>query len=260
MTTVKTGERMVPELYRSEADYILYLRHLFAYETAAARLRPSDAVLDIGCGAGYGTSILSRHSQHAIGIDVSGDTVRSATEAYGSEACSFSSYDGARLPFADGRFDAATSFQTIEHVSGDEQFVAEAARVLKPDAWFVLTTPNRTTRLRENQPPWNRFHVREYSARQLESLLAGHFTTVEMLGVRASARIEAVENARVKSAQRLVWLDPFGLRRFAAPIAASLARLRPAAVPGAWAHQVADFYATPEDRDTGCDLLAICRR
>lgn len=260
MKTANTGERMVPELYHSEADYILYLRHLFAYETAAARLRQSDAVLDIGCGAGYGTSILSRHSQHAIGIDVSADTIRSATEAYGSEACSFSTYDGACLPFADGRFDAATSFQTIEHVSGDEQFVAEAARVLKPGACFVLTTPNRTTRLRENQPPWNRFHVREYSARQLESLLASHFMTVDMLGVRASARIEAVENARVKSAQRLVSLDPLGLRRLAAPIAAGLARLRPAAATGSWAHQVADFYATPEDRDTGCDLLAICRR
>lgn len=260
MTTAKTGERMVPELYRSEADYILYLRHLFAYETAAGRLRPSDAVLDIGCGAGYGTSILSRHSQHAIGVDVSADTIRSATAAYGSEVCSFSTYDGAHLPFADGRFDAATSFQTIEHVSADQQFVAEAARVLKRGALFVLTTPNRTTRLRENQPPWNRFHVREYSARQLESLLAAHFTTVDLLGVRASARIEAVENARVESAQRLVSLDPLGLRRFAAPIAAWLARLRPAPATGMWAHRVADFYATPEERDAGCDLLAICRR
>ena len=260
MKSAKTGERMVPELYRSEADYILYLRHLFAYETAAAQLGRSDEVLDIGCGAGYGTSILSRHSRHAIGVDVSADTVGSATAAYGSEVCSFSTYDGARLPFADGRFDAATSFQTIEHVSADDQFVAEAARVLKSGGVFVLTTPNRTTRLRENQRPWNRFHVREYSARQLESLLAAHFSTVDLLGVRASACIESVENARVESAQRLVTLDPLGLRRLAAPIAAWLARLRPAPATGTWPHQVADFYARREDRDAGCDLLAICRR
>lgn len=260
MTTAKTGERMVPELYRSEADYILYLRHLFAYETAAARLRRSDAVLDIGCGAGYGTSILSRHSQHAIGVDVSASAVQSATAAYGSEVCSFSTYDGTRVPFADGRFGAATSFQTLEHVSADEQFVADAARVLKRGGLFVLTTPNRTTRLRENQPPWNRFHVREYSSRQLESLLAAHFTTVDLLGVRASARIEAIENARVESAQRLVSLDPLGLRRLAAPVAAWLARLRPAPASATWPHHVEDFYATAEQRDAGCDLLAVCRR
>ena len=98
------------------------------------------------------------------------------------------------------------------------------------------------------------------TAWQLESLLAPHFTAVELLGVRASTRIEAVENARVESAQRLVSLDPLGLRRLAGPIAAWLGRLRPAPATGTWAHQVGDFYATPEDRDAGCDLLAICRR
>ena len=190
---------------------------------------------------------------------MSADAVLSAHEVYGSGVCRFSTYDGAHLPFADGCFDAATSFQTIEHVSADEQFLAEAARVLKPGALFVLTTPNRTTRLRDNQPPWNRFHVREYSARQLESLLTRHFASVEMRGVRANPRIEAVEHARVAAAQRLVSLDPLGLRRLA-PLVAWFARLRPAPVTGTWPHRVGDFYATPEDRDAGCDLLAICHR
>jgi SAM-dependent methyltransferase len=260
MTTAKTGERMVPELYRSEADYILYLRHLFAYETAAARLRPAEVVLDIGCGAGYGTGILSRHARQVTGVDVSADAVAAARAAYGSDTCAFAVYDGARLPFGDGQFDAATSFQTIEHVQDDGRFVGEAARVLKPGALFVLTTPNRATRLREGQPPWNRFHVREYSASQLASLLSKSFAAVEVMGVRASARMEQVENARVASAQRLVALDPLGLRRFAAPLAALLSRLRPMPATGSWPHQVSDFYATPEDRDAGCDLLAICRR
>ena len=260
MTTAKTGERMVPELYRSEADYIIYLRHLFAYETAAAQLQPSDAVLDIGCGVGYGSKMLSAHARHVTGVDVSRDAVAAASAAYGSDTCAFSVYDGTRLPFADAQLDAATSFQTIEHVQDDGRFVSEAARVLKPDALFLLTTPNRATRLREGQRPWNRFHVREYSSKDLESLLSRSFTRVEMLGVRANARIEQVENARVAFAQRIVTLDPLGLRRLAAPLAAWLARLRAAPASSTWPHRVEDFYATPEDRDAGCDLLAICRR
>lgn len=260
MTTAKTGERMVPELYRSEADYILYLRHLFAYETAAAQLQPSDAVLDIGCGAGYGTRMLSNHARQVTGVDVSVEAVTTATAAYGSARCVFSSYDGARLPFADGQFDAATSFQTIEHVTDDERFVADAARVVKSGGVFVLTTPNRATRLREGQRPWNRFHVREYSSRQLEELLSRHFMKVEVQGVRASSRIEQIENARVAAAQRIVALDPLGLRRFAAPLAGLIARWRGGPSHAEWPHRVADFYATTEDRDAGCDLLAICRR
>jgi len=261
VTTIKTGERMVPELYRSEADYILYLRHLFAYETAAAKLKPSDAVLDIGCGAGYGTRLLSRHARQATGVDVSVEAIAAATTSFGSPTCVFSVYDGARLPFADGCFDAATSFQTIEHVEDDGGFVTEAARVLKPGALFVLTTPNRATRLRDGQKPWNRFHVREYSAMQLAGLLSTAFSGVEVLGVRASSRIEEIERARVASAQRLVALDPFGIRHVVAgPLMALLARMRPAPKGASWPHAVGDFYATAEDRDDGCDLLAICRR
>lgn len=266
MTVIKTGERMVPELYRSEADYILYLRHLFAYETAAARLAPSDVVLDIGCGSGYGTRLLSNHARQVTGVDVSAATVAAAVTAHGSSNCGFQVYDGTRLPFADAHFDAATSFQTIEHVPDDRRFVAEAARVLKPGALFVLTTPNRATRLREGQRPWNRFHVREYSSDQLAGVLSQAFSAVEVQGVRASDRIEQVERARVASAQRLVALDPLGIRHLlAGPVTAVLARVRraqasaPRASPS-WSHTVADFYATAADRDAGCDLLAICRR
>jgi SAM-dependent methyltransferase len=258
-----TGERILPNECRSEAEYILYLRHLFAYRTAVARLKPSDVVLDIGCGAGYGTRLLADHAQRAVGVDVVADAVAQASAAFAAANCSFLSYDGDRLPFEDGQFDAATSFQTIEHVRDDGRFIAEAARVLKPGAALVLTTPNRALRLREGQRPWNRFHVREYRSTELESLLARHFTSVEMMGVRANAAIEQVERARLRFAQRVATLDPLGLLRMVPPtVLARLGRLRrpQPAVPSAWPHAAEDFYATPEDRDAGFDLLAVCRR
>ncbi len=263
MTTLMTGERILPDECRSEAEYILYLRHLFAYRTATASLESSDAVLDIGCGAGYGTRMLADHARRAVGVDVVADAVSQASTAFGSANCAFQIYDGHRLPFEDGEFDAATSFQTIEHVIDDSRFVAEAARVLKPGARLILTTPNRALRLRQGQRPWNRFHIREYTSTELESLLAKHFASVEMRGVRASAAIEHVERARLRFAQRVASLDPLGLLRIVpASLLARLGRLRRRApsAPSAWPHAVEDFYSTPQDRDTGFDLLAICRR
>lgn len=262
-TTVMTGERILPDECRSEAEYILYLRHLFAYRTAASRLRASDAVLDIGCGAGYGTRLLADRAARAVGVDVVPEAVAQAAAAFGAPRCTFLSYDGDCLPFEDGAFDAATSFQTIEHVIDDVRFVADAARVLKPGAPLILTTPNRMMRLRDGQRPWNRFHVREYTSTELESLLARHFTSVEMLGVRASAAIEQIERVRLRFAQRVASLDPLGLLRIIpASLLARLGRLRRRAPPASssWPHAVEDFYATPEDRDAGFDLLAVCRR
>jgi len=262
-SSVMTGERILPDECKSEVEYILYLRHLFAYRMAASRLRASDTVIDIGCGAGYGTRLLAEQAADAVGVDVVSDAVAQAAKAFGTERCRFLSYDGSRLPFDSGTFDAATSFQTIEHVADDTLFIADAARVLKPGAALILTTPNRRLRLRDGQRPWNRFHVREYTSSELESVLTPHFASVEVLGVRASAAIEEVERARLRFAQRVASLDPLGLLRIVpASLLARLGRLR-RRVPSAsssWPHAVEDFYATREDRDAGFDLLAVCRR
>jgi SAM-dependent methyltransferase len=46
--------------------------------------------------------------------------------------------DGRCLPFADASFDAVLSLATLEHVIGVEGFLAEVARVLRPDGLFYL--------------------------------------------------------------------------------------------------------------------------
>jgi SAM-dependent methyltransferase len=254
---------MIPGQCRSEADYVLYLRHLFAYQTAADLFRGTDVVLDIGCGAGYGTRLLADRVRMAVGVDVALAALTHGAAVPSQRRCSFLQYDGRRLPFANATFDGATSFQTLEHVLDDVSFVEEAARLLKPGSVFVVTTPNRLTRLSEGQRPWNRFHVREYSPVQLEDLLAERFGSVEVLAVRASASIERLESERVARARQLDALDVFAVRRrLPAWLLGSLARLR-TATPASevhWSHRVNDFFATGTDRHLGLDLLAVCRR
>jgi SAM-dependent methyltransferase len=49
---------------------------------------------------------------------------------------------GNRLPFPDGHFDVVLSLEGIEHIDGQETFLRELRRVLKPGGRLILSTPN----------------------------------------------------------------------------------------------------------------------
>jgi len=46
------------------------------------------------------------------------------------------------LPYAQAEFDLVTCSEVIEHLENYRALIREAARVLKPGGWLVLTTPN----------------------------------------------------------------------------------------------------------------------
>jgi SAM-dependent methyltransferase len=92
-------------------------------------------VLEIGPGlrptAPVGTSTFVDPSEHALGALAS----RGATTARASTT----------LPFDDASFDAVLAFEVIEHVDDDIRLLGEMARVSKPDATLVLSTPIRAS-------------------------------------------------------------------------------------------------------------------
>jgi len=85
-------------------------------------------------------------------------------------------------------------------------FVEEVYRVLKRSGIFIVTTPNRAYRLRPGQKPWNRFHVREYSACELENVLRSSFRDVHVWGIRGNEEVQRME---MENAQRALKIAPF---------------------------------------------------
>ena len=164
---------------------------MFAYEFAKRTLSDCGPVLDLGCGEGYGTALLSRAVGEIVGVDVDEAAIAHAASRYASDNCRFRRHDGERLPFEDAAFDAVVSFQVIEHVPGDRMYVSEVSRVLRPGGQLVLTTPN---------------------AAKLRDLLAEGFGGVDVLGITACPEIHQIEMARVRQSRRIVALDPLGLR------------------------------------------------
>jgi SAM-dependent methyltransferase len=98
----------------------------------------SRRLLDVGCGTGVNLVHLARLGR-AVGIDLAADAVAFCRER-GVRAVRA---NAASLPFADGRFDAVTSFDVIYHawVADDRAAVAEMARVLRPGGVLLLRVP-----------------------------------------------------------------------------------------------------------------------
>lgn len=193
------GERIYPGSVESVEDYVLYLKHLFAYDYTKSKLITGQKILEVGCGEGYGTYLLAQSESNIIGVDIDSMTIDNANANYGSDNCGYQLYDGLKLPFADAEFDVVVSFQVIEHVFDDVAFLKEIKRVLKVGGVAYLATPCREYRLRPGQKPWNRFHLREYGRDDFSNLLTGLFDDVRMYGVSAKPSVKMIELSRVSS-------------------------------------------------------------
>ena len=185
------------------AEHCLRLMHLRAYDEAVEHATGRD-VLDVGCNTGYGTVRFVPVARRVVGVDVSPRAIEAALDRAGDGRPEFILSGGLELPFPDGSFDLVTSFQVLEHVSDPLVFLRELTRVTRPGGQVILTTPNAATRLYPGMKPWNRFHVHEYVAPELQALLEGVFAGVRVLGMFGSPELYQTEIRRVDAARRRI--------------------------------------------------------
>jgi len=84
--------------------------------------------------------------------------------------------DATTACFRAGVADGVIAVEVLEHVEDDESFVAEVARILDTDGWFVMTTPNGDAK----PDPTNPDHVRHYRRHDLAALLQRWFDDVDV--------------------------------------------------------------------------------
>ncbi|MEI7895988.1 MAG: class I SAM-dependent methyltransferase [bacterium] len=267
----KSSLRIIPGTFESKEEYLLYLRHVFAYEFAKENISKNSSVLEMGCGEGYGTSLMSEHVEKITGLDVDANAVDHAQNKYGSSNCTFTLYDGRKIPFRDNTFDAVISFQVIEHVEDDANFVAEIFRILKNNGIFIVTTPNRTLRLKPGQKPWNKFHLREYSPDQFEMLLKNKFEGATVWGIRGNDEVQRVESDRVAKSLKIASFDPLNLRRlvpgslkqFFGKVLGKLKKMDHGAAGNAdfaEKYSLNDYFVIKTDVSNSLDLLSILKK
>jgi ubiquinone/menaquinone biosynthesis C-methylase UbiE/predicted GIY-YIG superfamily endonuclease len=177
---------------RSASAYVTSEMHADADKLAelVTWLAPSQdwITLDIATGGGHVAKALSPHVSHVFATDITPSMLRTAREHLGTAAIenvSFVVADAEDLPFLEDSFDAVTCRIAPHHFPDPQQFIREAARVLKPGGRFLLvdnivpedaalgTFYNHLEKLRDES------HVRCASSREWETWMqAAGFTVV----------------------------------------------------------------------------------
>lgn len=185
---------------REKSDNFVFRRSQLAY-CRAAELVCGD-VLEIGTGTGYGIGIVAPHTASFTTVD------KHLPEGVPfADNVEFVQAKVPPLPFEAGRFDCVISFQVIEHIGRDMDFVKEVYRVLRPGGRFIVTTPNAPMSLTRN--PW---HVREYRADELTNLLGCVFDGVECYGVFGNEKVMAYYAENRRSVERIMRFDLLDLQ------------------------------------------------
>lgn len=161
-----TGERLIPKLHKKS---LAYGEHLSRYE-AVCELTKGKIVLDIACGAGYGTELIAKKAKKVIGIDLYPEVIAYAKNNYAQANIDFKQGDALAIPLKDKSVEVVVSLETIEHLPNPELFVKEVKRVLKLGGLFVVSTPND-----EEYVEGNEFHVHEFDFKELDRLIKKYF-------------------------------------------------------------------------------------
>lgn len=176
----KPEARIIPE--DTPAKFLS--EHLKAYEFVRGSVK-GKRVLEVGCGDGYGAAYLAEAAADVVGLDYEKDIILQAKNKYSGKNLSFTDGDAARLQFEDESFDAACSFQVIEHIPEDQllQYLSEIKRVLKNNGTFYLSTLNLDHSVKSPLTyQKNPAHCKEFTLTELKELLARVFTRVEIFG------------------------------------------------------------------------------
>ncbi|MGA9859480.1 MAG: class I SAM-dependent methyltransferase [Solirubrobacteraceae bacterium] len=235
-----TGERTLPDV---PAENYWYRRHLAVYEWIGARVI-GRRVLDMACGEGYGSEVLSRGAASVVGVDANPEAHEHARLRYTRQNVTFER--GLVETWGEpGSFDGVVFLQTIEHVQDPVAVLQHFRALLAPGGVAYISTPNLLTLAppgaQKSDNPW---HIKEYTAAEFQSLCSGVFDDVRVLGLFHARKLRVHELALACGWDavhtRLGITKPF-YDRFTPAIAASDFTLHEAGLNGA------------------LDFLAVCR-
>jgi cyclopropane fatty-acyl-phospholipid synthase-like methyltransferase len=156
-------------------------RHVNRYEWALTKLSKDDTVLDLCCGSGYGSNMIAKKCKKVYGIDKSADGINYAQKHYNRNNLIYSQADLTEPDiFPEGeniKFNSIVFIEAIEHIEKKyiDSILMTLKSILVPSGKLIITTVDK-----EQSEGKNEYHLNEYTAFELKSLVRKYFKIDEI--------------------------------------------------------------------------------
>ena len=149
------------------------------YEMVLPYLEPDFHVLDMACGNGFGTSLLSGSVTKVTGVDIDGQQLGDFIHHYEQNNIELLEADCLKTGLHDEQYDCITAFEIIEHVD-PTALLREICRLLKPGGLCFISTPQNVL----GHIPTTPDHVKEYSLSALLDIVLRYLAVERTIGIK----------------------------------------------------------------------------
>lgn len=137
------------EYSRADLEDVFSLDKSFEKEgqrvVLAVELVEGEKILDVGCASGTITKKIAEKNHKVLGIDVLKNSIEIANDFNSHPNATYEERDLLKSPFPEKSFDCVLFLETIEHVENPALFLKEFHRILRPNGYLILSTPNATS-------------------------------------------------------------------------------------------------------------------
>jgi ubiquinone/menaquinone biosynthesis C-methylase UbiE len=162
----------------------------FHYELATGYLKPKSRILDLACGSGFGTRILSKTVESfgeapgakskLLAGDLNPSTLQFAINQNKNLEVDWKILDATNISLPDSSIDFFTCFETLEHVSNLENALREFARILAPGGIGFFSTPQNCF----GEIPLTWWHEKEFSFQEIYESISMYFKIERFIGIK----------------------------------------------------------------------------
>jgi len=154
-------------------------------------------LLDAGCGTGELSENLFNRGFDVIALDLGFESIKRASSRHREENINFPFVQGDlyRLPYEDRSFDAVVTSEIMEHLERPLEALKEAARIVRPGGYIIVSTPCReilrfTLCIHCNKKTPINAHLHSFDEKTMETMLKEAGFSVETVKKYSSKYME----------------------------------------------------------------------